>query len=221
MKKNMIIFLCFLFLIFNATSINAEQNVYKLTLADSTAPTGLRGDSVKILLEEIDKYTNGKVKIDVYWSEALLKANEMLAGVQNGITDIGYIGVNYYPTQLIALASPTVYVKGPVNFKYIYKIFTRLFEEIPEFSEELLSYNQKMIYFDMQLPMAITSRVPFTSFEDFKDKRIRASSKWYLAQLENAGSIPVSVAWGDCYLAYKLECLTLFILCMMLFIGLN
>ncbi len=34
-----------------------------LTLADSTAPVGLRGNGVKILVEEIEKYTKGNVKV--------------------------------------------------------------------------------------------------------------------------------------------------------------
>ncbi len=38
---------------------------------------------------------------------------------------------------------------------------------------------------------------------DFKGKRIRASSRWYLSLLEGLGATPVSIPWGDCYMSLQ------------------
>jgi len=204
MKKIIIIILLMLlFVSVSISSIYAAEKIYELTLADSVAPVGLRGNCVKIFLEEVEKYTNGKVKINVYWGESLLKAKEILKGVKDGVVDMGYVNPNYYPVQLLVNGSFAIYPRGPVKFSNIYKAFENCFEEIPKFSQELESLNQKVLFVMTQLPIAVVSTKPFTSFEDFKGKRIRASSQWFLSQLKGAGAIPVSVPWGDCYMALQ------------------
>ena len=185
------------------TASFAQDKPIKLTLADSTAPVGLRGNGVKIFIEEIEKYTNGRVEVEVYWGESLLKAKEILNGVQEGVVDMGYINPNYYPKQLLLNGSFAIYPRGPVEYKNAYDAFLKCYQEVPELSEEFSSINQKQLYINTILPMTVTSTKPFTSFEDFKGKRIRASSRWYLAQLAGAGATPVSVPWGDCYMALQ------------------
>jgi len=203
MKKIIVILLMVLFVLVSIISIYAAEKTYELTLADSTAPVGLRGNGVKLFLEEVEKYTNGKVKINVYWGESLLKAKEILKGVKEGVVDMGYINPNYYPKQLLVIGSFAIHPRGPVKFSNAYKAIEKCFEEIPELNQELESLNQKVLYINTVLPIAIVSTKPFISFEDFKDKRIRAASKWYLAQLKGAGAIPVSIPWGDCYMALQ------------------
>lgn len=174
-----------------------------LTLADSTAPIGLRGNGTQILAEEIEKQTQGRVKVNVYWGESLLKAEEILEGVNRGIADIGYINPNYYPKTMLMHGLFAMLPQGPVNFNNITTVYMQCFEEIPRFEEELKGLNQRTIYLNSVLPMSVVSAKPFASFEDFKGKKIRASSRWYLAQLEAAGAIPVSIPWGDCYMALQ------------------
>jgi len=192
----------FILCIISAVSFASEEPI-KLTLADSTAPVGLRGNGVKLFLEEVEKHTNGKVQIDVYWGESLLKAKEILKGVKEGVVDMGFINPNYYPKQLLVNGSFAIYPRGPKKFSNVIKLWKRCFEEIPEFNQELQLMNQKTIYINGVLPYAVVSTKPFTSFEDFRGKRIRSSSRWTLDMLEGAGAIPVSVPWGDCYMALQ------------------
>lgn len=203
MKKTIVILLIVLFVLVNIGSIYAAEKIYELTLADTTAPVGLRGAGVKFFVEEIEKHTNGKVKINVYWGESLLKAKEILKGVKEGIVDIGYTPANYYPERLFITGSLAVHPQGPLKFSNMYKAIEKCFEEIPELNQELESLNLKPIYMNIGLPMSVCSKKPITCFEDFKGKRIRASSRWYLAQLKGTGAIPVSVPWGDCYMALQ------------------
>ena len=205
MKRNFCFFVLTIsmcVLCFSMISLASEQPI-KLTLADTTAPTGLRGEGTLLFVEEIEKYTNGRVQVEVYWGESLLKAAEILKGVQDGIVDMGYINPNYYPGPLILNGSFAIYPRGPVKFSNMYEAFVTCLEEVPELTQELDSVNQKQLYINACLPMTVTSRLPFSSFEDFAGKRIRASSRWYLAQLEGAGATPVSVPWGDCYMALQ------------------
>ena len=103
MRKGISLFIMSLLLIlcvFVGASIASEETI-KLTLADNTPPTGLRGEGVKLFLEEIEKQTNGRVQIDVFWAESLMKGKEILKGVKDGIVDIGFINTAYYPGQLV------------------------------------------------------------------------------------------------------------------------
>ena len=203
MKNIIVIFLIVLFALLSIDSIYAAEKIYELTLADTTAPVGLRGAGVKLFLEEVAKHTNGKVKINVYWGESLLKAKEILNGIETGIVDIGYIEANYNPERLFIVGSLAIYPQGPCKFSTTYEAIEKCFEEIPELTQELESLNQRPIYINIGLPMSVCSTKPITCFEDFKGKRIRASSSWYLDQLKGAGAIPVSVPWGDCYMALQ------------------
>jgi TRAP-type C4-dicarboxylate transport system substrate-binding protein len=188
------------------TAIAAQPSPGKpivLTLADSTAPIGLRGNSVKALVEEIEKHTGGRVKIEVYWGESLLKTTEILKGVMDGVVDMGYVNPNYYPKQIIVHGSFAIHPQGPTNFTNANWIYNECYKKIPAFEAELQSINQKMICIFGLSSMGVCSTKPFTSIEDYKGKRIRAASRYYLAHLKAAGAIPVSVPWGDCYMALQ------------------
>lgn len=70
-------------------------------------------------------------------------------------------------------------------------------------TEELAAFNQKLFYSNLPLPSAICCTEPLTCFEDLRGKRMRASAASKLACLEGAGAIPVSVPFGDCYMALE------------------
>ncbi len=82
-------------------------------------------------------------------------------------------------------------------------IYPICFNEIPALKEELNKLKLKPIHTNTAQSVAVVSTEPFTKFEDFKGKRIRAASRWWLGQLKGAGAIPVSIPWGDCYMALQ------------------
>ena len=190
-------------LVVAVTATVAPAKTYKLTLADSTAPVGLRGIGVKIFVEEIEKHTKGNVKIQVYWGGSLLKAKEILNGIKDGIVDMGYVNPNYYPKQMMVSGAFAIFPKGPSKFRNMSWYFFQCFDHIPAIHEELKELKLKPIYVNTVLSPSVVSTKPFTKFEDFKGKRIRAASRWWLAQLKAAGAVPVSVPWGDCYMALQ------------------
>ncbi len=181
----------------------ANAKPITLTLADSTAPVGLRGEGVKILVEEIEKQTNGQVKIHVHWGNSLLKAKEILGGIQNGIVDVGFVNPNYYPKQMIVSGAFSLFPQGPKAFSNMAWFYEQCFNNIPQLKAEFEKLKLKPIYTNTVLPVSIVSTQPFTKFEDFKGKRIRAASRWWLGQLKGAGAVPVSIPWGDCYMALQ------------------
>jgi len=181
---------------------NPEKPIV-LTLADSTAPVGLRGNSVLALVDEIKKHTGGRVKLEVYWGESLFKAKEIIKGVMDGVVDMGYVNPNYNPKQMIVHGAFSLHPQGPTKFTNSHWVYSECYKEIPSFKAELKSINQKLICIFGLSSTGVCSTKPFTRFEDFKGKRIRAPSRYWLAHLKAADAIPVSIPWGDCYMALQ------------------
>lgn len=48
----------------------------------------------------ITEFTNGKITFENYWSSSLLNAISTLAGVRDGVADIGLIIPSYFPQDL-------------------------------------------------------------------------------------------------------------------------
>ncbi|KQC11797.1 MAG: hypothetical protein APR54_10495 [Candidatus Cloacimonas sp. SDB] len=205
MKKKlniMIIWAMILSILILFSGVSAAQTV-ELSLADSTGTEGLRGKGVSILVEEIEKHTDGQVKINVYWGESLLKSAEILDGVANGVVDMGYINANYYPNKLFLHSAFPLIPQAPISFENKNWVYSQCLNEIPEIKAEMSAQNQKLIYLNGVLPMTICSTKPMTSFDDLEGRKIRSSSRWILALLKDFDAVPVSVPWGDCYMALQ------------------
>jgi TRAP-type C4-dicarboxylate transport system substrate-binding protein len=82
-------------------------------------------------------------------------------------------------------------------------LYRKVIEEIPEFSQELKRANQKVLLFTAGLPGAFTGKKPIPNLPAIKGQKWRAGDKWGLRFLENAGAVPVSVPWGDVYMALQ------------------
>ncbi|HPD96687.1 MAG TPA: C4-dicarboxylate TRAP transporter substrate-binding protein [Synergistales bacterium] len=197
-----IAFLISVFPVFSGMTL-AEAKTITLSYAESGPPSGLGGAFVNIMKEEIEKATDNQVTIEVFWQGSLLKGKEILEGVKNGMVDMGYVLPAYFPKQLFVHNAFTLFPQGPTGFKNVVSAITRSFETLPEFGEELSKWDQRVLYMRFMLPMALTSTRPVEKLEDFKGMKIRASSSAYLKALQGAGANPVSVPWGDCYMALQ------------------
>jgi TRAP-type C4-dicarboxylate transport system substrate-binding protein len=191
-------------LAFVAPPVQAEIT---LTYATNTAPTGLRGVAEKMFVDEITTQTNGEVKVRAFWGQSLLKGKEILKGVQDGVADMGHVNINYYPKRLLLNSGIMLFPEGPVKYDNKLWIYDRFYEQIPEMTREIEKYKQQIIYTYSVNPFSGTFTAPVNTMADFKGKRIRASSRWYLSLLEGLGATPVSVPWGDCYMALQTKAL--------------
>jgi len=200
-KYSLLIVLSILILMFLSSNIFAKPVTLKL--AETDPPTGLVGAYVNTLVKEIETRTNGEVKVEVYWAESLLKGKEIMKGVKDGVVDIGKVNANYYPEQMFVNGIFSIFPEGPIEFENIYEVISSAYEKIPNFSEEFEAQNQKILGFRMLTPTSVCSTKPFTSFEDFEGKKVRAASRWWLGFLEGAGAVPVHIPFGDCYMALQ------------------
>ena len=201
---SVILFVCVLILMVTSiTTVFAAEKPITLTLNTLGVPTSLVGVGDKILKEEIEKRTNGRVEVKIYWAQALFSGKETLKAVEDGAVDISRHCCNFYPNQLPLHGVYSMIFKGPAKYKNLSWVMDACMEQIPEFKAEFLDNNQIPIYISQMLPMVICSRVPMARLEDLKNRKVRISSRWGLSMLKALGAVPVSVPWNDCFMAMQ------------------
>ncbi|MFM2476059.1 TRAP transporter substrate-binding protein DctP [Celerinatantimonas sp. MCCC 1A17872] len=174
-----------------------------LTFASNTALSGLRGEAEKGFVDTLEKVSHGEIKVVPYWGGSLLKGNEILDGVKNGVADMGFVNINYYPTRLLLNSAFQLFPEGPEDFNTKMKLYNEIYKQIPQLNQEFAAQGQKIIYSYTYLPYAFISRDTLKTTADIKGKRIRASSRWLLNILDGMGATPVSVPWSDTYQALQ------------------
>lgn len=146
---------------------------------------------------EVEKRTDGRVKIIMYAGETLSKAPQCYDGVVLGISDIGMSAFAYsrgrFPL-MEALDLPVGYPDG--------KTATRIANQIVQkYQPEELS-EVKVLYLHGHGPGVIASRKPVKTFKDISSLKIRAtglSAKIVLS----LGTVPISMSQGETYEALQ------------------
>ena len=185
----------------------ARAAATSLTYATNTGPDGLRGIAEKAFIDEVERLGKGNIHITVFWEQSFLKDKEILEGVKDGTVDMGHVNINYYPGRLVVNGAITLFQQGPTVYANRMWVYDTLYDQIPQLNAEFLKYHQKIIYTYSVLPLAGAFTEPITSLDDFKHRRVRASSRWLLKILEGVGAIPISLPWADTYMALKTNAL--------------
>jgi len=200
--KLMIILVSFLLAI-GLTTLGQAGSI-TIKYSDHDPPGGMRTNFVKeVWLPEIVKQTDNQVKIQDFWGGALLGSKEILNGIGDGITNMGFVYPGHYPGQLPAHTIFKLFPRGPSKFENMVWFYRKVYEEIPEFLAELKKANVRPMLITAGLPGAFCGKNQLAGLDDIKGDKWRAGDKWALRFLKNAGAVPVSVPWGDVYMALQ------------------
>lgn len=125
-------------------------------------------------LEELGQRTNGYVSVkEKLYSAALMKANEHLKGVGQGLADVGYYCTGNHPAELplSALAEvPYVTEKGDA----VANAMAELYETYPPLREEFNRANVEALAWDVSSPTIIGVRRDVAKADDLKGAKVRA-----------------------------------------------
>ncbi len=143
--------------------------------------------------KEIEKRTDGKVKITLFPGGTLTPADKCYDGVVKGISDIGMSVLGYtrgkFPlTEVIDL--PLGYKKGIAATKLINEYYNEF--KPKEFDEV------KVMYFHAHGPGILHSKKPVNKLDDLKGMKIRSTG--LSAKVVSAlGGTPVAMPMGETY----------------------
>ncbi len=201
MKRLIASLVTFFFILGLSGAVMAKK--YQFTFATNCPENTMRGVAEKQFLEELEKLSNGKIKIMPYWAQSLVKGKEILKSVQDGVVDLGFINVNYYPKRLLLNGATGLLEQGPTKYENMIGVYTEIYNKVPELTKEFLKYKQRPVYIYSALPYSFSTKEPLTSFEGLKGMKARSSSRWKLADLGAIGAVPTSVAFSECYMALQ------------------
>ena len=148
--------------------------------------------------ELVKEHTGGRLNIEVHPGGALgFKGPDMLQALKDGLVPVGEMLLGY-----VAGTEPLVdvstmpflvhgygeaHVLGLVSGPYMDAIFKK--------------WNQKRLYWQFWPGAGIYTKKPISSLEDLKGLRIRTFNSVSTQWVKNAGGKPVSMPWGDVYMA--------------------
>ncbi|MDO9566509.1 MAG: TRAP transporter substrate-binding protein [Candidatus Desulfaltia sp.] len=146
---------------------------------------------------EVEKRTNGRVKINVYPGGTLTKANQCYDGVVKGISDIGMSCFAYtrgrFPL-MEAVDLPNGYPNGQVATHVATEFYNRMKPE--ELSDV------KVLYIHAHGPGLLHTKKPVKKMEDIKGMRIR-STGLSAKVVEALGGVPVAMPQPATYEALQ------------------
>ncbi len=160
-------------------------------------PTHIQCKTAEAWAREVEKRTDGRVKITIFPGGALTQARQCYEGVVNGISDIGMSCFAYTPGRfplLEGLDLPLGYPNGAVA--------TRVATELAEKYKPAEVANTHVLYVHAHGPGLLASKKPVRSLDDLKGLKVRGTGL-SLKIVDALGGTSVGMAQGDTYEALQ------------------
>jgi TRAP-type C4-dicarboxylate transport system substrate-binding protein len=169
----------------------------ELSYANMFPPTHIQSKLPESWCKEVEKRTNGKVKVTYYPGQTLLKGPKIWSGVINGIADAGTSVLGYsrgvFPSMEaidLPMGYPNAIVATKVINDFYYKFKPRPFKKV------------KVMYFHAHGPGILHSKKPVYKLEDLKGMKVR--SYGFNAKMTSAlGAVPVAMSQAGVYEALQ------------------
>ena len=170
----------------------------KWPLAILWPPSNFSTQGVMQFAELVKKETKGAVDIQVHAGGALgFKGPEMLKVIRDGLAPVGEMLLGYVAgtEPLMDFSTMPFLVAGPDQADKLGAIAR------PAVDKVLAKWNQKMLYWQFWPGAGLYSKKPIKSLADLKGLKIRTFNAVSTAWVKAAGGNPVSMPWGDVYMA--------------------
>ncbi|AJY75969.1 TRAP transporter substrate-binding protein [Paenibacillus beijingensis] len=175
----------------SAEETASSEKPIKLTYAFFAPASTFPAKQMEKWKEELEKRTNGKVDVELFFGGTLLTDKNMYDGVKNGVADIGSSVTTYEPGKfpLLTIAeAPTIFQNSLVASKVVYDL-------IKEFPPDAFK-NVKLITAFTSEPSFIQMKDPITGLKDLKGKQVRVPGA-LAPVLKELGASPVGMSQSE------------------------
>lgn len=184
----------------SGTDAAGNGQTYRLTYNLVFPPTSNDWEPKYWAAEEfsrlVEERTNGRVKIDVFYSNQLVPQSELLDALASGTVDMG--GTSAYYGQLVpeidAIWLP-FWSKGEDHAMHV----MRDTEVGQLFEQSLEDYGAKLLFYWPTGMYAVMTKDAIRSLEDMKGKKMRLAFGMWKSWYEQMGVAPANVAAAEQY----------------------
>lgn len=188
----LILFIGLAFMI--SSPIQAQAKTHKLTYSNFFPPTHIQSKLAESWCMEVEKRTNGQVKVEYFPGQTLTKARQVYDGVVEGLSDVGFSVLAYtrgrFPV-MSAVDLPLGYTSGVAATKVVNAVYNKFKPK------ELM--DTEVMYLHAHGPGLINTKgKPVRKMADMKGLKFRAHGTSALV-VEALGGTPVPKPMPETY----------------------
>ena len=180
----------------------AEALVKELSFACMQSPKGLVSEMyIMGWARDVEKATDGRIKVTIYWSQTLGKASEQYNTVVKGVADVAY-GYQAWTTGRFPLTSglelPFLFPSGVAASRAAWEMYSTTKYLKPEYEDV------KVLGLSAMDPKSIfLGKKPVHSLKDLKGMKIRCQGLAETKTIELLGAVPVAFPITEVYTALE------------------
>ncbi len=177
------------------------QEVIKLTLADQNSPTSWGAvHALQPWAKKVEEATKGRVKIEIYPSQTLVKGADIFKAVKSGVVDMGWCFHGYWP-DMTPLADVITLPSLPLaTGEKGSEVLWRLYEKFPSIQKEFSDVQPLMLWTSGPY-FLFTANKQVKTLEDLKGLKIRVTGGPPTEQIKALGAVPTLIPMPDNYQA--------------------
>jgi TRAP-type C4-dicarboxylate transport system substrate-binding protein len=167
----------------------APAQEIKLTFADQNSPAGWGpSHALQPWVKQVQDATKGRVKIEVYPSQTLIKGVDMWKGIRSGIADIGWCVQGYWPEQTPLSDVMSLPFLPITSAEKGSETLWRLYEKFPAMQKEFSDIQPLVLY--TSSPNLLVSKKPVKTAEEFKGLKFRVLGGPPTEMAKALGAVP-------------------------------
>lgn len=180
-------------------AIAQELKPATLRMANPVGENSWFGKQHKWWAGEVEKRTGGKLKVQIFWTESLVKWKDALPGIQSGVADLAWVSSTYFPSQLPRY----MMLDNLFNFgdDYVAAILAAIdtAENEPNLRAELAKEDIILIAPHISGHAPVGTNRSLNSIKDLKGKTLRTYGGVRTQFYTNLGANPVFMPFNDMY----------------------
>ena len=174
-----------------------QQQTWKMAI-----PTGEKswfGDLHKWWGTEVEKRSGGKIKIQYFWSDSLVKWGDALPGIQSGIADLAWVSSSYHPAQLPNYMSMDHMFNYGDDYVAAVKAALETMDNQPDMKAELAKNDIVPLMSHISGLAPVGTKTALTNMDVLKGKTLRTYGGARTDFYKNLGWNPVFMVFSDMY----------------------